>query len=265
MHQARDAAVAPYTPLNVLKPVAADLWIVDGPTIRFPFNMGMPFPTRMTIVRAPGQGLFVHSPTVLTPDLHRQVLELGPVRWLIAPNRLHHAWIAPWAAAFPDAAVFAAPGVDLQGTPSAAAQSLDRLDGYPWSQTLDTLPVIGRYMTEVVFFHHRSRTLILTDLFENFEPARVRSRLLRWLIRIGGVAAPHGGLSLDLRMTFPRAVLTAAVARMVAWDPERIILAHGRWIPAHGTAELRRAYRAWLDDAAETPDPQNRHLPNSRP
>ena len=264
MHRARSAAVAPYAPLNVLKPVAADLWIVDGPTIRFPFNVGLPFPTRMTVVRTPGQGLFIHSPTVLTPDLHRQVLDLGPVRWLIAPNRLHHAWIAPWAAAFPEATVFAAPGVDLGRTAIAAVQPLDRLDGYPWSQALDTLPVVGRYMTEVVFFHHRSRTLILTDLFENFEPERVRPRLLRWLIRAGGVAAPHGVLSLDLRMTFPRPVLTAAVARMIAWDPERILLAHGRWIPAHGTAELRRAYRAWLDDDA-TPGPENRRLPNSRP
>lgn len=267
MHEVRGrGAVVPYAPLNVLKPVAADLWIVDGPTIRFPFGVGLPFPTRMAVVRVPGQGLFIHSPTVLTPELHREILDLGRVRWLIAPNRLHHAWIAQWAAAFPSADVFAAPGVDLRRTRVAATQPLDHAGGYPWEQALSTLPVAGRYMTEVVFFHHRSRTLILTDLFENFEPARVRSRLMRWLIRIGGVAAPHGGPSLDLRMTFPRAVLTAAVAQMVAWNPERILLAHGRWIAANGAAELRRAFRAYLDAAAgETTDPRGRRLPNSRP
>jgi hypothetical protein len=31
----------------------------------------------------------------------------------------------------------------------------------------------------------------------------------------------------------------------VAWQPERIILAHGRWYEKDGTEELRRAFR-WL-------------------
>jgi hypothetical protein len=31
----RDRAYAPYLPLNVLKPVTPDLWIVDGPEIWF--------------------------------------------------------------------------------------------------------------------------------------------------------------------------------------------------------------------------------------
>jgi hypothetical protein len=34
---------------------------------------------------------------------------------------------------------------------------------------------------------------------------------------------------------------------MIAWDPERIILAHGRWYERNGTAELKRAFR-WLLD-----------------
>ena len=65
----RDEPVEPYAPLNVLKPVAQKVWIVDGPTV----DMGggparLCFPTRMTIVET-GVGLFVHSPTPLTPQL----------------------------------------------------------------------------------------------------------------------------------------------------------------------------------------------------
>lgn len=33
----------------------------------------------------------------------------------------------------------------------------------------------------------------------------------------------------------------------LGWNPERIILAHGRWYRRDGTAELRRAFR-WLLD-----------------
>ena len=32
---------------------------------------------------------------------------------------------------------------------------------------------------------------------------------------------------------------------MIAWNPVRIIIAHGRWYDADGTAELRRAFR-WV-------------------
>jgi hypothetical protein len=39
--------------------------------------------------------------------------------------------------------------------------------------------------------------------------------------------------------------LRAAIERMIAWNPERIILAHGRWYTCAGTHELRRAFR-WL-------------------
>jgi hypothetical protein len=32
---------------------------------------------------------------------------------------------------------------------------------------------------------------------------------------------------------------------MMAWEPERIIIAHGRWYEGNAVAELRRAFR-WV-------------------
>src|SRR5262245_5274858 len=53
-----------YEPINVYKPVAPDIGIVDGPFeyltvggIRLP----LPFTTRMTVVRLSNGGLFLHS------------------------------------------------------------------------------------------------------------------------------------------------------------------------------------------------------------
>jgi hypothetical protein len=44
-----------YPPLNSLKRVADDVWVVDGPLIRFgPPLMRMPLPTRMTVIRLGG-------------------------------------------------------------------------------------------------------------------------------------------------------------------------------------------------------------------
>lgn len=85
---------AVYAPINTLKAVTDDIWIVDGPVIRFGFPWPkMPFPTRMTIVRLARGELFVHSPTPLTPALRAQVDALGPVRHIVGPNRIHYWWM----------------------------------------------------------------------------------------------------------------------------------------------------------------------------
>ena len=77
--------------------------------------------------------------------------------------------------------------------------------------------------------------------------SRTLGLLMRWLTWLGGVQHPNGGMPRDMRLTFRnrRPQLRAAVERMIGWNPERIILAHGRWYDANGTAELRRAFD-WL-------------------
>jgi hypothetical protein len=238
-----------YPPLNTLKPVTDDVWIVDGPVIRF----GMPwpkmsFPTRMTVIRLPDGNLFIHSPTPLTVDLQAEIRTTGNVKWIVGPNRIHYWWIADWHAAFPEADVFLAPRIREQakGRIDFEYRDMDEAQGYPWDADIATLPVAGRFMTEVEFFHRKSRTLILTDLIENFEARKlgVPMRLLAWL---GGVLDPHGSMPRDMRLAFSaqKSAFRSAVEAMIAWDPERVVLAHGRWYRENGAAELRRAF-AWL-------------------
>ena len=101
-------------------------------------------------------------------------------------------------------------------------------------------------MEEVVFFHRASRTVILADLIENFEPEKVSS-ITGKLARLAGAAHPDGKAPIDLRLTFLGNKDTArtSLRRMLAWKPEQVIMAHGRPYPRNGTAELRRAFR-WL-------------------
>lgn len=243
---------AAYSPINTLKPVAENLWIVDGPTIRFGMPWPkMPFPTRMTVVRLPDDRLFIHSPTALTAQLKAQLARQGSPRWIIGPNRIHYWWIPDWRKEFPAADVYLAPRIREQAREriNFDALTLDRDSGYPWDEQIATLRVAGSYMTEVDFFHRPSKTLILADLIENFEPARLDSIWLRWLTRFGGAQDPDGQMPRDMRVTFSKqkTQLRAAIETMVDWDPERIILAHGRWYERNGATELRRAFR-WLLD-----------------
>lgn len=242
-----------YEPLDTLKPVARDIWVIDGPAIRF---YGVPFSTRATVVRLENGDLWVHSPTRLTDGLRAEMNALGPVAHLVAPNWIHYAYVAAWQAAFPEAVSWAAPGVAARAASRGMELRFDRELGpeaeAPWAGQIDQMIVEGsRVHREAVFFHRASRTLILTDLIENFEPGRV-AWYLRPLLRLGGVLDPDGSMPRDMRATFRghRAQLRAAVERMIGWAPERVILAHGRWYERDGVAELCRAFRFVLREGA---------------
>jgi hypothetical protein len=243
-----------YSPLGTLKPIAEDVWIVDGPVVRFGMPWPkMPFPTRMTVIRIGGD-LFIHSPTPLVPELRAEMARIGTPRWIVAPNRLHYWWIPDWRAAFAEAEIYLAPRIREQAGERIdfEGRALHRDSFYPWDGEIATLPIEGRFMTEVVFFHRPSRTLVLADLIENFEPGKLPSFAMRWLTWLGGAQDPDGQMPRDMRLAYPRATLEAAVAKMIAWGPERIVLAHGRWYEKNGTAELRRAFR-WLPGIGALP------------
>lgn len=241
-----------YQPLNVPEPVAEDVWVVNGPLVRMAaMGMSMPFPTRMVVVRLPSGELFLHSPTEIDDGLRAALDRLGTVRHLVSPNRIHYAHIASWKRAYPDAIAWASPGVRARAASQRMEVQFDRdLGDAPapeWADVLDQLVFRGsKALEEVVFFHRPSRTLLLADLIENFELDRL-SGGMRWMARLGGVVDPDGKAPFDLRLTFlgRKKAARAALARMVAWKPERITLAHGRWYPSDGERELARAFR-WV-------------------
>ena len=86
--------------------------------------------------------------------------------------------------------------------------------------------------------------MILTDLIENFEPRNLPF-FMRPLVRLAGIAAPHGAMPRDMRWTFRghHDALRAAIERMIAWEPERIVISHGDWFRGDAVGELRRAFR----------------------
>ncbi len=64
---------------------------------------------------------------------------------------------------------------------------------------------------------------------------------------LSGALDPDGKMPGDLRATFfmHRKQMAEAVRRMISWQPQRIIIAHGRWYRENAVAELKRAFR-WL-------------------
>jgi len=238
-----------YEPLNTLKPIDSGLWLIDGPAIRF---YGLPFSTRATVVRLGNGDLWVHSPTHLTVGLRAELDALGPVRHLVAPNWLHFAHVAAWRAAWPGATAWAAPGVSERAAKNGLTLHFDadlRADGAEphWQGQIEQMIVRGSKMhREAVFFHTATRSLILTDLIEAHE-TRLMPVWARPLIWLAGIDDSDGKMPPDMAWSFrDKTALAEDVERMIAWNPRRVILAHGRWYETGGAAELERAFRKLL-------------------
>ncbi len=242
-----------YEPVNHLKSVAENVWIADGGiTAMAMYGVHIPFTTRMTVVRLNDGQLWVHSPIAYTPELAAQLDALGEVSHLVSPNMIHYAHIPGWAEHYPNARTWASPGVreraQGQGIDVWFSDDLGDDPSEAWYEEIDQLRFRGSsVMEEMVFFPRPSRTLIVTDLIENFDPAKVHWAY-RGLLRLTGVVAPHGQAPLDYRFTFRgrKKQARACFEAMLGWQPERILLAHGNWIQHDGTAALKRAFR-WLD------------------
>lgn len=239
---------ATYPPVDVLKPVADDLWIVDSGPLR---ALGMPLPVRMSVVRLGNGDIWIHSPTRYGEALHRGIEALGPIRHLVAPNIAHWTYLKTWQDRCPGALTWAAPNLDRRRPVRRSQLRLDRVlsDEAPpeWRRDLEQVVVPGGLgFREVAFFHRRTSTLVLTDLVLNLE-AKKMPVLLRPLLRLAGMTAP-GGMPppyLRLAVKLQRRAAAEAAQRLIALAPQRVVFAHGKWFEAGGTAALRHSLR-WL-------------------
>ncbi len=225
-----------------MQALAPDLWVRHQP-LRF---MGAEFGTRMTIVRLPDGGLVIHSPVRLTDALKAEIDALGPVRAVLAPNRLHHLFVGDFVAAYPDAAFHCSPALRDKRPDIPWTATLGDTPDALWAGVLDQCPIRGSlHMDEVAFHHRPSRTLILCDLLERFDSPD-HSWFFRLLAKGAGVWHRYG-LTRDQRMLFrDKDALRATLRTLLAWDFDRVVLAHGPLVETGGKATLRAAFD-WLE------------------
>jgi hypothetical protein len=113
-----------------------------------------------------------------------------------------------------------------------------------WSDVLDqTLFQGNKIEEEVVFFHRSSRTLIVTDLCFNLP--RVRSPLQRIAPNLLDINGRFGPSRLSRVLTCDRKAARASLERVLQWDFDHIIMAHGDVLQSGGKAALQKAFR-WL-------------------
>jgi hypothetical protein len=227
----------------MLQPFGEEIWLADGPVTDV---AGFRYPTRMAVIRLAGGALFIWSPVPLADDLKAAVDALGAVRYVIAPNALHHLFLGEWQRAYPGALLYAPPGLRARRKDIAFDGDLGDAPEPQWSGDLDQVLVHGNLIaTEAVFFHRESRTAIFTDLIQHFRPTWFTG----WraiVARLDLMAAPAPAVPRKFRLAFVnRRAARAALRRILAWPAQKVLMAHAPPVEQGGQAFIARTFR-WL-------------------
>ncbi|SFC92218.1 DUF4336 domain-containing protein [Pseudoalteromonas denitrificans] len=228
----------------MLNKISHNIWTVEGEAVSF---YGMPYTTRMTVIRLKNNALWLHSPLAISEELIQELKNLGEVKFLISPNKLHHLFLPDWIKQYPNALTFSSPGLKEKRTDIQFNKALQMTADPLWEEEIDQTIFKGSSaMQEVIFLHKSSKTLILTDLIENFKPDT-----FNWwqkpIAKFSGIVSPHGKTPLDWRMSFifGKKAAKKSFETMLQWQPEHIIISHGKCIIGNGTEFLKSSF-SWV-------------------
>jgi hypothetical protein len=217
------------------------IWIAEYPV----HYSGLDFTARMTVIRLADGRLILHSPSEIDDAAAARISALGTPAFILAPGSYHYLHVASAQAAFPEAETWICPGVERKDPDLEFDWFLSDRPPEAWAETLDQCLVRGnRFIWEVAFFHKPSGTLILVDLIENIgdhTPGTDWKLKFWWkaVFHMWNTPKPAPEYQLGWK---DRNAARASLERILQWDFERIIIAHGENIDRDAVAVARQAW-----------------------
>jgi len=188
----------------------------------------------------------LYSPITITPEAEGEIKKLGKVEHILAPNMLHHLYAGLAKKQYPGAGLYGPIGLQKKRKDLIFDGLLDNSGTYAWQSELETHQIEGmKMMQETVLFHKKSKTLICSDLIQNFK--EIRGAWTKFYLRyLAGGIDNKPGLSRAVRFTFnDKKKARAKIDQLIALKPEKIIMAHGDVIEQDAANILTEVY-AWL-------------------
>lgn len=213
------------------------IWVTERPV----WFSGVRLRARTTVVRLPGNALWVHSPCAPTDDVCAALDALGEVRWIVVPNRYHHLQTPATAARYPNALVVGPKSAEARNPRLKVTTGIDDPSYVRATPELTPIQLNGvPFLDETVFFHAASGTLIAADLLMSATARdhwtwRTAARILR---RYGKVLVPP-----DVqKSTRATAAVAESIAQMRALPLQRILVAHADPITDRPAQQLADAW-----------------------
>ena len=220
-----------------LRQVADELWSLESAV---PL-LGMRMPVRSAVIRLGSGRLVIFSPVSGIESFKPQLEALGPVQALVAPTLLHHLGVGEAHRVFPLARLFARPWLQNRRRDLPWSDTLGEAADPLWAADIEQQFVEGApKFEETLFFHLRSRTLVLFDLCFNLH--HLNGWIGPLLMRLNGAYGRFGPSRLGRRVIEDRLALRRTIDRVLAWKPERVLVGHGEVLAENVGPAIERAF-----------------------
>jgi hypothetical protein len=155
-----------------------------------------------------------------------------------------HVWrLKLWHEKFPQAKLWTCGNIPkgLAHLPFAGILN----DSDTWPDDFEQILFKGnRFLTEIFFYHKASKTVLMGDLIQNNK--RIPGKPFTYLVfKLLGVAYPKGGVALDLKLSTNKAIAKESIDKILSWDFDKLILAHGSCIESNAKEYMSKAF-SWL-------------------
>jgi len=209
----------------MLQEFGPSLFSAEGPTVSF---FGFPYPTRMAVARLSDGSVWVWSPVALTGELEKEVQSIGPVRYIVSPNKIHHLFLHEWTDRWPEAGPLRTARPRQEKTRYSFLYSTRGRTQLVRAPEIDQAVFSGSIaMEEVAFFHRASRTAIIGNLIQRHSA----SKMSGWkgeVVRLDGLVGEDGSTPREWRASFlRRAPARAARKKVLGWNANQLLIAHG--------------------------------------
>lgn len=207
---------------------------------------------RMILVKLSDDTFWMCAPTPHNPQLENRVAAMGTIRYIVAPSNGHSLFLEDWHRAFPDAAVYVAKGIPKKRPGIRNYTLLRDTATPPWHEDLATIPMDGApFFDEHMFYHGRSKTLLVTDFFQNYTGVEQKGlgRILTKLI-FEPIGFKGKCLAPPLKTRFvvkDRRALRASLDRLWALDIECVVPAHGVIFDKDAKQDIRGLCKRFYD------------------
>jgi len=211
-----------------MRPLSNRIWVHEDSMSL----MGTRLSLRMAVVKLSDDSVWIWCPTPHDPGLQKQIEEIGRVEYIVAAANGHNLFVEDWQRACPDATVYLASGIPKRRPKLKGYQLLRDLSETPWSQDLRMIPMDGAPLFDEHIFHHpSSRTLFVTDFFQNdigTEQVGLGKLVSRLIFQPLGFKGSY--MAPPLKMKFvvkDRQVVRTCLDRLWELDIETVVPTHG--------------------------------------
>jgi len=237
----------------VIREVKSGVWTFSRPFSRAGV---VPFGGRSVAVKLNDGAVFLFASTKADDETLTKIREIGPVKYIVAPDYEHYLNLKDFHLAFPDAKVIAVDGHETK--PALAGVKFAGIYGkdpegtkYGFEDEISACYFSGFQNKDVAFCHKATKTLIEADLLFNLPPKEQYSKSnespLGWIPFLSYIAPFTWGHKLMISQLITDQAAAKVQAKTVdSWDFDTIIPCHGDVVEGNGKAAWQSVWDKFL-------------------